>query len=117
MKRKFRSRFDAPCIQLELSDKYDMTAELLERAPRRKICVSLAYPETFGDLAPICGFDTLTYGYGNDVDGYWKIESIHEAHPRPCRSFWGPLTYSIGRRISVQRLDAMLWELLPFFSG
>ena len=106
-----------PLLWMELSDHYDELGNLLEASARSLVELNIGDACDWGEVDLRWSNDEAFWGFGNDVDGYWKIERVFRENDDlqnpQCVNYRVPMMWEI----SFDEFGKLVQDWLPWHSG
>ena len=106
-----------PLLWMELSDHYDELGNLLEASGRSLVELDIGDACDRGEVDLRWSNSGEFWGFGNDIDGYWKIERVlcenDELQETRCLNYRVPMV----QEISFAEFGKLVQDWLPWHSG
>lgn len=106
-----------PLLWMELSDLYDEWGNFLEASCRSLVELDIGDECDWGDVDLRWSNSGAFWGFGNDNDGYWKIERVFcgddESIGTRCVNYRVPMM----REISLEEFGKLVLDWLPWHSS
>ena len=105
-----------PLLWMELSDHYDELGNLLEASRRSLVELDIGDGCDWGDVDLRWSNSGEFWGFGNDIDGYWKIERVFcendDLQNHQCVNYRVPIMWEI----SFDEFGKLVQDWLPWHS-